>query len=295
VARAGTLEGSFGTSGQASVDGLSRGSLLLDTTDTPRWLTGLVPTATGASFPAEGGRSYLATSTVLRPVIHRMPAGFWKDSTSRADCLLLAPQAFLPAAQPLLDLRQSEGLLTKAVSLEDVYEQFGHGETGPEAIREFLEYAYHSWSAPSLRYVLLLGDASYDPKDYLKTGVKDWLPGFPVKTSFLWTVSDPTYASVNGAGLVPDLAIGRLTASNVEEAQVLVQKTIAFESGGGSFSGTSVLVADNADTGGNFEADADDIAATVLAGRSPQKIYYSQQGASTRAEIEQAFNAGASF
>jgi len=94
---------------------------------------------------------------------------------------------------------------------------------------------------------------------------------------------------------VPDLAIGRLTASNAEEAQALVQKTIAFENGGGSFGGTSVLVADNADAGGNFEADADDIAATVLAGRNPQKIYYSQQGASTRAEIEQAFNQGASF
>src|SRR5262249_4064693 len=111
VATAGTLEGSFGTSGQASVDGLSRGSLLLDTTDTPRWLTGLVPTATGASFPVGGGRSYLATSTVLRPVIHRMQAGYLKDTANRADYLLLAPKVFLAAAQPLLDLRQSEGLL----------------------------------------------------------------------------------------------------------------------------------------------------------------------------------------
>jgi hypothetical protein len=56
-----------------------------------------------------------------------------------------------------------------------------------------------------------------------------------------------------------------------------------------------VLVAGRGDAGGNFEADADDIAATVLAGRNPQKIYYSQEGANTRAEIEQAFDQGASF
>jgi len=224
-----------------------------------------------------------------------MQAGFLKDSTNRADYLLLAPKAFLAAAQPLLDLRQGEGLLTKAVSLEDVYEQFGHGETGPEAIKEFLEYAYQYWTAPSVRYVLLLGDASYDPKDYLKTGVVNWLPGYPVKTSFLFTVSDPAYASVNGDDLVPDLAIGRLPAASVDEATRLVQKVLAFENGGGNFQGAAVLVADNADLGGNFEADSDDIAATVLAGRNPQKIYYSREGANTRAEIEQAFDGGASF
>ena len=145
------------------------------------------------------------------------PSGL-KSATNRADYLLLAPQAFLAAAQPLLDLRESQGLVTKAVSLEEVYEQFGHGEVSPEAIKEFLEYAYHFWAAPSPRYVLLLGDASYDPKDYLETGVKDWLPGFPVRTSYLWTVSDPAYASVNGEDLLPDMAIGRLPAGSVDEA-----------------------------------------------------------------------------
>jgi hypothetical protein len=76
---------------------------------------------------------------------------------------------------------------------------------------------------------------------------------------------------------------------------LLVQKVLAFESGGGNFQGASVLVAGPGDEAGNFEADADDIAATVFAGRNPQKIYYSREGANTRAEIEQAFDQGASF
>jgi hypothetical protein len=215
--------------------------------------------------------------------------------TNRADYLLLAPQTFLAAAQPLLDLRESQGLLTQAVSLEEVYEQFGHGEVSPEAIKEFLEYAYHFWSSPSPRYVLLLGDASYDPKDYLQTGVKNWLPGFPVKTSYLWTVSDPAYAAVNGDDLLPDLAIGRLPASSVAEAERLIQKVLAFEGGGGDFSGRAVLVADNPDLAGNFEADAEEIASTLLASRNPRKIYYSQEGANTRTRIKEAFDEGASF
>ncbi|MGH7372524.1 MAG: C25 family cysteine peptidase, partial [Candidatus Methylomirabilales bacterium] len=193
------------------------------------------------------------------------------------------------------ELRQSQGLVTRAVSLEEVFAQFGHGETSPLAIKEFLEYAYQFWADPSPRYVLLLGDASYDPKDHLKTGFKDWVPGFPVKTSFLWTVSDPAYAAVNGEDLLPDLALGRLPAGSVEEAQRLIQKVLAFEHGGGNFDGSAVLVADNADLAGNFEQDAEEIANTLLARRNPRKIYYSQQGANSRTKIREAFDEGASL
>ena len=143
--------------------------------------------------------------------------------------------------------------------------------------------------------MVLLGDASYDPKDYLGTGVKDWLPGFPVKTSYLRTVSDPAYDSVNGEDPLPDLAIGRLPAGSVDEAQRLVEKILSYENGGGRLDGPAVLVADNADAAGNFEHDADEIASGVLEGRKVRKIYYSEQGANTRAAIEQAFDEGSSL
>jgi hypothetical protein len=116
-----------------------------------------------------------------------------------------------------------------------------------------------------------------------------------VKTSYLWTVSDPGYASVNGEDLLPDVAIGRLPASSEPEAQRLVEKVLAFENGGGRIDGPAVLVADNADAGGNFEREADEIASGPLQGRDVRKIYYSQQGANTRAAIKQAFDDGASL
>jgi Peptidase family C25 len=295
VASGGTLEGTFASSGQVTVDGLLPSSVLLDTTGTTRWRQRALPTRTGLSFPVEVGRRYLATSVMQRPQVRKINGSALKRIENQADYLLLAPKAFLNAAKPLLELRQSEGLSTMGVSLEDIYEQFGHGEASPEAIKAFLEYAYQSWAAPSPRYVLLLGDASYDPKGYLGTGAKDWLPGRPVKTSYLRTVSDPGYASVNGDDLLPDLAIGRLPAGSEPEAQRLVEKVLAFENGGGRIDGPAVLVADNADAGGNFERDADEIASGLLQGRDVRKIYYSEQGANTRAAIKQAFDDGASL
>ena len=96
--------------------------------------------------------------------------------------------------------------------MEDVYDAFGFGEEGPAALKGFLAYAYHSWKRPSPRYVLLLGDATYDPKDYLQTGVKNRVPPLLARTTYLWTASDPAYAALNGEDLLPDLALGRLPA-----------------------------------------------------------------------------------
>jgi hypothetical protein len=206
----------------------------------------------------------------------------------------VAPREFLPAAQPLLDYRRGQGLFVRAVAVEDVYAEFGGGEVDPEAIRAFLAHAYHNWPSPALRYVLLLGDTTYDRKKYLPAGIADRIPSLDIKTTFLWTVSDPSLAAVNGEDPLPDLAIGRLPAGSLAEAQTLVAKVLAFEGGGFTLQGPRVLVADNSDPGGDFERDADEIAAELL-GAGTQKIYISQLGGGTRPAITDAFNRGASL
>ncbi len=297
VAEGGRLEGRFLRAGRADVSGLGV-SLLLDLTDAvPRWIEGGALTPAGFAFSAEAGRRYLALSpaAVLRPdVIEPLPSSL-RSERLQADYLVIGPSTFLDVARPLLDLRESQGLSVRAVPLEEVAQEFGHGETNPQAIRDFLAYAYHEWRRPSPRYVVLLGDASYDPKDNLRTGVKDHLPTPPVRTSFLWTASDPFYAAVNGEDDFPDLALGRLSASSVEEAERMVRKVVEFESSGQSLTANAVLVADNPDLAGNFERDADEIARGVLGARTVSPLYLSRLGASTRGAIFSAFNQGASL
>jgi CSLREA domain-containing protein len=316
VAEGGRFEGTFESSGTAVVAGLAPPMLnatgaigatlrepsgaatapyLLDVTDaTPRWLTGAALKARGLTFSVEAGHRYLATTSALKPRVTAAPAAALHSTLNQADYLLITPREFLVAAQPLLDYRHAEGLSVRAVAVEDIYDEFGGGEVGPAAIHDFIAYAYHQWTSPSPRYVLLLGDTTYDPKDYLHTGIKDRIPSITVKTSFLWTVSDPALAAVNGDDLIPDLAIGRLSASNLQEAQLLVGKVIAFENAAFPLSGPRVLVADNADDGGNFEQSADEIDTDILGGNA-QKIYLSQLGGGTRPAIYAALNGGASL
>ena len=297
----GRLQGRWSDSGTAELSGLAPGTHILDTSEAqPRWLVGTeVGTDGMVRFRAESGRSYLVLSpeAVYHPAVTMPKASRLKDTRHRADYLVIGPEAFLQAAIPLLELRQSEGLKVETVAIEEIYSEFGFGEPTPEAVKDFLSYAYHNWRQPSPRYVLLLGDATFDFKDHLQTGVTNQVPPRMVKTSYLWTASDPSYAAVNGDDLLPDLAIGRLPAATVEQVRAMVEKIVAYEAGEvGLHRSAVVLVADNADGAGNFEADADKLAAKVLASKNPEKIYLSQLGpAATRNSILQRFDEGASL
>ena len=249
--------------------------LVLDITDPlgPRWIPD------GSKLRAEEGRSYVvAGSEPKAPKFAKAVASTLKSTARRADYLILGPRELLPSAEPLLALRRRQGLRSASVAIDEVYAEFGFGESTPESIREFLAYAYHQWEKPAPRYVVLLGDATYDFKDHLETGVGNQVPPFLVKTSYLWTASDSAYAAVNGEDLLPDIAIGRLPAKSASEVRAMVSKILAHEASGSLRRGGAVLVADDPDAAGNFEADAEEIATTLLASQDPRRVYLRRLG-----------------
>jgi hypothetical protein len=144
--------------------------------------------------------------------------------------------------------------------------------------------------------VVLVGDGTYDFKDHMQTGVVNRVPPLMVETTYLETASDPAYAAVNGEDLLPDLAIGRLPAATVEELQRMVDKIVAFETSGGTLQGRAVIVTDNPDRAGDFVADAENLATTLLSTKELEKIYLSELGPeATRSRVQQAFDEGASL
>jgi hypothetical protein len=95
---------------------------------------------------------------------------------------------------------------------------------------------------------------------------------------------------VNGEDLVPDLAIGRLPAADAAELAGMVEKILAHERGAEPVAGPLVLVTDNADSGGDFDRDADDLARSVLASTPLRRISLESLGLSeTRRAILDAF------
>jgi hypothetical protein len=291
------LKGSFGQSGTAWVSNLEKGFVFDLTAEHPSWLD-RVNHAEGVGFGTVEGHQYLVVGedAVRSPEVRKPLRTSLRSEANAAEYLVIGPRAFLSAAEPLLRYRMNEGLRTKAVAVEDVIAEFGYGEATPDAVHDFLSYAYHHWTEPSLRYVLLLGDASYDPKNYLKTGVLNQVPVKLVKTRYMWTASDPWLAAVNGEDLLPDVAIGRLPAASVDEVRALVEKILVYETGESDPEAPIVLITDNPDSAGDFNWNADVLAATVLSGQNVEKIYLSELGTTaTRSAIRNTFDEGASI
>jgi hypothetical protein len=297
TARQGVFEGVWSEGGVVEVGGLTGAPVVVEVTGPAKWVTGFEATGSSVRFEAGAGRRYVVASAegLLAPRVGRVAVSRLREVSNQADYLVIGPREFLEAAVPLLERRRGEGLSSRAVSLEQIASEFGGGRPSAEAIREFLSYAYHSWGRPSPRYVLLLGDSTYDPRRFLSTSWASPLPALWAKTSYLWTASDPALAAVNGEDVLPDLAIGRLPVRTLEEAQGLVGKVLAWEDSGQDLGGTAVLVADTPDRGGDFEADVEDVRASFLGGRATTTLKVRELRGGTRAAILDAFDEGASL
>lgn len=179
--------------------------------------------------------------------------------------LLIGPDDFdQDASQPvqrLLDLRAAQGLSTRFVPLQALYDTYGDGQKDPRAIQRFLSDA-RAWPTPPA-YVLLAGKGTFDPKDYLDKGT-DRLPVLMALTPDIGVIAaDQRFVDFNGDGL-GDLPIGRLPAVTAAEFAAMVDKLIAYEDDVPPFARKAILVADGPDSGGNYTANSEATAEWLL-------------------------------
>jgi hypothetical protein len=201
--------------------------------------------------PEAGVRTVLMVGegAVCRPELVVNAPSAWHAPASRADLVVIAPRVLLGAVEPLRVVRESQGLKVAVVDVEDVYDEFSYGEKSPQGVRDFLACAKERWSRPP-RYVLLVGDASFDPRNYLGFGDLDLVPTKLVDTTYLETASDDWFADFDGDGIA-DIPVGRLPVATPEEAATVIGKIVAYEGSAGA--GRVLLVADANDEENDFE------------------------------------------
>ncbi|MEM7132617.1 MAG: C25 family cysteine peptidase [Chloroflexota bacterium] len=181
-------------------------------------------------------RRYLAIS----PSEWQSPAAITQSNTANllssadgADYIVIAHPDFLQAIKPLVDYRTKQDLRTQLVNVQDIYDSFNYGKPSPEAIQQFLAYAYANWPAPAPAYVLLVGDGNYDPRGYLSTSEPNFiLPYLEVVDKDLGeTATDNRFVTVAGEDILPDMHVGRFAAKSAAHVAAMVEKTIAYERG----------------------------------------------------------------
>lgn len=217
-----------------------------------------------------------------------------KDATY----IMITHGDFYDAIAVLADYRNSQVYKVLIVKVNDIYDEFGHGIETPQAIKDFLKYAYEHWtSAP--QYVLLVGDATIDYKDIsgygISTGVKSYVPAYLYNYPGLGEVpSDNWFVDVSG-DVLPEMSIGRIPAKSPADVTAVVNKIISHETASLK-SDDVVLVADyNGVSGTLFEMLSESIAGIIPSpDYSVTKLYQSDypDSADLRRDILSAVNGG---
>ena len=117
-----------------------------------------------------------------------------------------------------------DSLASIKTDIEDIYDVFNYGMEDQAAIRNYLKNIYDNLS-PKLKYVCLFGRGSLDPKKNLPTSVyKNMIPVYGNPNS------DNYYGNYNLNSRVyfENVAVGRLPAYTVDEAEIIKNKIINY-------------------------------------------------------------------
>jgi hypothetical protein len=259
----------------------------------------------GASYAVKfesdsSGREYLALcrDRASTPLLAEDEPSRLRSRSNQADYIIISHGDFCQSIEPLADLRRAEGLNVIVVKIDDVYDEFSYGNLDPGAIRDFLEFAYYEWQYPAPSYALLVGDASFDYRGNIPGGNTNYVPThlFVTQSDYLEACSDDWFGYIVGDDLLPDILIGRLSAQTPADVDAMVDKIVGYETAiePGDWRRKILLVADDPDEGGDFEAVCDGFADSYIspAGFTATKVYVSRCWEGCRQQILDQLDAG---
>ncbi len=142
------------------------------------------------------------------------------------DWLVITPNLFKSALEPLVNHRQQQGLATQVVDPQQLYDTYTGGFPDPLAFQSYF-IALNQKFGNLPKYVLLVGDFTYERKDYQAS--LESIPSVWIQSDLIGeTTSDMPLMDING-DKKPDLVIGRIPANDAEQVKTWVEKVITTE------------------------------------------------------------------
>ncbi len=169
-------------------------------------------------------------------------------ATNEAEMIILShgSTGFIEAAENWAQYRRSAAggeLDTKVINVTDVFDEFSYGAIRADAIKEFFEYITDEW-ATAPNYILLIGDSTYDPRNYEGFGNFYMLPSKQVTLILEEGFSDEALGDFDDDGL-SQIAIGRIPARTVGQIQTALTKTMRYEANQQSLDRGALFIYDN--------------------------------------------------
>lgn len=277
-----------------SIDNTPAGTRVLDVTDFSSPVEQVL-TKTGSTiqFNAETNslKEFVAFSPdrFLTPVLGAKMANQNLHAASIPQFLIISHADFLNEAKRIGQFHaQQQGLTYLVADVQQIYNEFSSGSPDPTAIRDFVKMFYDKAGNDSIKrpkYLLLFGDASFDPKNRMASNT-NFVSAYQSSSSLdlLTTYTSDDYfgflddhEDINASTTINllDIGIGRIPVSTVEEARLAADKIEAYASSFGPWRSQITLIADDEDQNLHFK-DAEQLSSTIRTSNEQmhqQKIY----------------------
>jgi uncharacterized repeat protein (TIGR01451 family) len=194
------------------------------------------------------------------------------EQRSGSQMVVITHPDFESALAPLVRMHESRGQSVEVVTIDEVFDAFNYGERSPFAIRDFLQNAESGWSRKP-QYLLLVGDASLDPRNYLGLGDFDFVPTRIIETAAFKTATDDWFSDFKQNGY-ETIATGRLPVRTASDAELVVSKIVNYERGLATSGGNkqALLVADQ-NIGADFTTATKFAATDLPSSLQPREIF----------------------
>lgn len=166
--------------------------------------------------------------------------------------VIISHKNFMAEANNWANYRRAQGMTVEVFDIEDIFDEFNYGKYGWVALRNFANYAETEWNTPP-GYVMLIGDATFDPRQYYNVANSNFIPTKLIDTIYTETGSDDTLMDLNNDGLA-EIPIGRLPVRSAAQVTQLLNKVTNFEQSVGQAFDRGVLCASDLPDGYDFEA-----------------------------------------
>lgn len=197
------------------------------------------------------------------------------------DMVIVVSNELNSYASAIASLHETQDNLTVAIiNTPQLYNEFSGGIADPTAIRDFMKMLYEAAGSNTSQlpqYLLLYGDASYDPQFGRTQSVNTLIPTYESNNSLspiLSFCSDDYFSCLDDIeggdmsqnGNIMDIAVGRITVRNATEALGVNNKIMHYKTPEtqGNWRNAVTFIADDGD--GNLHiSDANNIADDVTA------------------------------
>ncbi len=222
----------------------------------------------------------------IHPYIQKFNRKFLNEIKG-ADYLIIGPESFRNLFRRYIYWRENNFYIDTVkindpeiiyINIEDIFEEFGFGVRDPVALRNFLKFAYLNFD-PVPYYVLLAGKGIYDFRNFLKSGVKNYIPpyeyGYEVDINHPPFTYDDFFVEFDGGVFDPDMVIGRIPGKNAAEMLSFLNRIINYEKGieKNDFKNKVLGIADDTTgSGGSFDATGHTNQVTEILKKLPNTV-----------------------